>query len=369
MTASSPSTESLATLVRRGMTVALGDGVGAPSSVYGELSDASRSCGGVTLVLGWSPTQMLGLDFSAFERVVTLMGGYSMRRPVEAGEVEQLPVRLGTTPSLLHRSLRPDLLVMSARRCSAGDFVFTSEVSWQRAAVLAGARVAIVERENAPRADSGPPIQPDRVSIVGASVASTAQQAWAVPNDMDRTIADRVGKLVSPGCRIQFAPGPLGAAVLDARSVPVIVDSGILTDDVVRLDQRGLLLANPLGTYLAGSDLLYDWADCRRILDGVEWTHDPGRLASDPPLVAVNTASANRCRWSSERRRGRRVRNRWHRWPTRLRRGCFDVVARVEHHRRSDAARREDDVGGSSRLSGEYAVTRCRTRRHRAWRS
>jgi acyl-CoA hydrolase len=79
------------------------------------------------------------------------------------------------------------------------------------------------------------------------------------------------------------------------RGRPVHVDSGLLGDGVVDLDDAGLLASDPVATYLVGTQRLYAWADARGraghpVLHGVEHTHDPVRLASEPPLVAVNTA-------------------------------------------------------------------------------
>jgi acyl-CoA hydrolase len=69
------------------------------------------------------------------------------------------------------------------------------------------------------------------------------------------------------------------------------VDSGLLPESVVDLDERGLLLA-ATATYLVGTRRLYEWADGKPLLGPVEIVHDPSRLA-DPlpaPLIAVNTA-------------------------------------------------------------------------------
>jgi acyl-CoA hydrolase len=72
--------------------------------------------------------------------------------------------------------------------------------------------------------------------------------------------------------------------------VPLHIDTGMLTDGVVDLDRRGLLASMPSATYLFGSDSLYQWADGRPIVRGLDFTHDFTRLCRGAPLVAVNTA-------------------------------------------------------------------------------
>ena len=58
----------------------------------------------------------------------------------------------------------------------------------------------------------------------------------------------------------------------------------------MNLDRRGLLRGEPVGTYLAGGPELCDWADGRRLLHRLEYTHDVGRLSTGRALIAVNTA-------------------------------------------------------------------------------
>src|SRR5271154_1902150 len=152
----------LADLIRPGMTVALGDGFGAPRAVSAELSRAAARAGGVRLILGWVPVADPGLDFAAFADVRTVMPGWGLRDGVAAGVVRFPPVRMSAVPALLHGPWRPDLLVASLVPCSGG-YAFGSEVSWQRAAIAAGATVAAVISRGAPRADAGEPLDPDRI--------------------------------------------------------------------------------------------------------------------------------------------------------------------------------------------------------------
>ena len=110
------------------------------------------------------------------------------------------------------------------------------------------------------------------------------------PEPIHDALADAVLQLVPEGARIQYGPGQLGTALLRRAQVPLHIDTGLLTDAVVDLDRRGLLVGTPSATYLLGSDSLYDWADGRPILRGIDYTHDLTRLSRGLPLVAVNTA-------------------------------------------------------------------------------
>lgn len=148
------------------MTVAVGDGFGAPRSVSRQLSETAARCGGVRLILGWVPKHDPGLDFTAFADVRTFMPGWGLRRATDAGQVSFAPVRMSAVPALLHGPWRPDLLVATVVPAHGG-FQFGSEVSWQRAAISAGAFVAAVVSYGAPHADAGSPLPDGQVLVVG----------------------------------------------------------------------------------------------------------------------------------------------------------------------------------------------------------
>jgi hypothetical protein len=281
------------------MTVAVGDGFGAPRAVSAELSRAAARAGGVRLILGWVPTADPDLDLAAFADVRTVMPGWGLRDGVAAGLVRFPPVSMSAVPALLHGPWRPDLLVASlvpAGGSSAGGgssrragYAFGSEVSWQRAAIGAGAAVAAVVSRGAPRADAGEPLDQDRVVVVGEETAPPGVLRDTPPKPGHQEIARRVAQLIREGARLQVGPGPVGDALLRRLTVPVRIDSGLLPGSVISLASRGLLIGDPVATYLAGGPRLYEWADGRPLLHPIEYTHDPGRLSASP-FIAVNTA-------------------------------------------------------------------------------
>ena len=278
----------IADLIRPGMTVAVGDGFGAPRAVSAELSRAAARAGGVRLILGWVPRADPDLDLAAFADVRTFMPGWGLRDGVAAGLVRFPPVRLSAVPALLHGPWRPDLLVASLVR-AGGGYAFGSEVSWQRAAIGAGATVAAVISRGAPRADAGEPLDRDRVMAVGEEKEPPGVLRVTPPTPEHEEIARRVASLVPEGVRLQVGPSPVGDALLRTLTVPVTLDSGLLPDSVIDLASRGLLIGDPVATYLAGGPRLYEWADGRPVLHPIEYTHDLGRLSAGP-FIAVNTA-------------------------------------------------------------------------------
>ncbi|HEY1839719.1 MAG TPA: acetyl-CoA hydrolase/transferase C-terminal domain-containing protein [Mycobacterium sp.] len=288
-------TAALRGVLRSGMTVALGDGVGAlrcvddGGSVGAALSAAAREVGSVRLVLGWLPAPVDGLDTDAFADVVALMPGWGVREILRSPKARFLPTRLAAIPALLADVLRPDVLLTRVVRRN-GLLQLGTEVSWQRAVIDCGTRTLAVIDTSAPAADAGPALDPSGVEVLGTVGSGPARVPEREPEPIHDALADAVLQWLPDDARIQYGPGQLGTALLRRAQVPLYIDTGLLTDAVVDLDRRGLLAGTPSATYLLGSDSLYDWADGRPILRGLDYTHDLTRLSRGRPLVAVNTA-------------------------------------------------------------------------------
>jgi acyl-CoA hydrolase len=276
--------------LRAGALVAVGDGAGSPIGLRDALADAAREVGGVRALLGWSfelpidPT-----DRAAFTECRAHMGGYASRRALRSGDATYLPVRLGSLPAALRSHLRPDVLVAGLRPGRDG-LVFGTEVAWMRAAIDAGATVLAEVNTALPDASDGVPVPDAQVVVVAETHRPPLELPRPEPTDVDLAIGRNVAALIPEGASIQFGPGAVSDSVLRSLEVSVRVDSGLLTDAVVELDERGLLVGTPRGAYLAGTSRLYEWSDGKPLVAPVELTHDLGRLSAVECFVAVNTA-------------------------------------------------------------------------------
>lgn len=282
--------------LRPGMTIALGDGVGGlralddGTCMLGEISSAAGEVGGVRLILGWSPLPLAGLLPDAFAQVITLMPGWGARALTAATVTRSIPTSMSAIPALLAGPLGPDLLItrMVAR---GGTLAFSTEVSWQQGLIDAGVPVWAVIDGSAPAAGAvRRGVAGADIDVVGLCSDGPAPMPGRAPEAVHEELADNVLRLVPPGARLQYGPGQLGTAILQRAKVPLAIDTGLLTDAVVDLDRRGLLVGVPSAAYLLGGEELFAWADGQEILRGIEYTHDVTRLASGGPFVSVNTA-------------------------------------------------------------------------------
>lgn len=276
-------------------TIALGDGVGAVNAMAGNLSvgeTVSAFAGSrpaVTLVLGWSPVAPQGITPDDFARIVLLMPGWGVRSLLPNPVTSAVPVSMAAVPGLLAGHLRPDVLITRVARRADG-LHFCTEVSWQQAMVRSGVPVWAVFDDSAPVASAEPPLPAEAVTIIGRSGDQPASIPSKPAQPIHDALADRVLDLIPAGARVQYGPGQLGTALLQRSTKPLAVDTGLLTDAVMDLERRGLLIGDPSATYLFGTAELYAWADGRPILRGIEHSHDTSRLSRGEPFFAVNTA-------------------------------------------------------------------------------
>ncbi|PQM47934.1 Propionyl-CoA:succinate CoA transferase [Mycobacterium talmoniae] len=285
----------LRSFLQRGMTVALGDGVGAVRClddgvpICSAISRVAADVGSIGLILGWLPGVLEGLDTAAFADIVALMPGWGMRDVLRSPKARFVPTSLASIPALLAGPLRPSVLITRLVERD-GLLYFGTEVSWQREVIDAGVPVLAFIDTVAPAASAEAPLDPGRVRVVGRTDDGPIALLPKEPAPVHNALAERVLRFVPAGARLQYGPGQLGTALLRQVQVPLRIDTGLLTDAVVELDQRGLLVGEPAATYLIGSEVLYEWSEGRRILRGIDYTHDLIRLSRGEPFVAVNTA-------------------------------------------------------------------------------
>lgn len=276
--------------VQPGALVAVADGASAPVELFAALSHRAREIGTVRLLLGWSLTPLDALDLDAFASVTVVMGGYFTTPLLRSHAAHYVPVRFGALRSVLTSQLRPDVLIAAVVDRRDG-WHFTTDVGWQRVLVDAGIPIIGVVRPG-PSGDGGVAIPSSQLALtaVDSNRYIPAESSPLPSNPLIECVAEHVVGLIKPGVRLQYAPGAMGAEVLRQLEVPVQLDTGVLGDISRELDERGLLSGTPIAPYCIGDDATLAWVDRKRSLAGVEVTHDPARLVTGPPFVAVNTA-------------------------------------------------------------------------------
>ncbi|HUE59437.1 MAG TPA: acetyl-CoA hydrolase/transferase C-terminal domain-containing protein, partial [Acidimicrobiales bacterium] len=111
------------------------------------------------------------------------------------------------------------------------------------------------------------------------------------PAPAHERIGDLVAGLIPEGATIQWGPGAIAASGIASIRRPVRVRSGLVTDELVSLEQTGLLEAPAEAAYLWGSGALRQMVnDGRLLLRGIEHTHDLTAISGIERFIAINTA-------------------------------------------------------------------------------
>jgi acyl-CoA hydrolase len=264
------------------------DGPGSPTSSPAHvLSAAGLAPGPVDVVLGWTVEAPAWLDELEPGRARTILGGYALTPHVAAGRIRYVPVRLSAIPRLLAGPWRPDVAVVAGIRRRDG-FTTRTSPGWVRAATEHAAAV-VVEVADGP--DLGGPEITGRITTTLPGDGPVAPAPSLSTGTIADAIATQAAALIPEGATVEYGAGELPDAVVRALDRPVSIRTGLATDALVALAERGLLRGPARAAYLRGGSALRAMAmagDLRLV--GTEETHDPAVLASIPRFVAVNTA-------------------------------------------------------------------------------
>lgn len=268
--------------------VAYGDGPWAPTvdpATVARLCDLDEP----DVLLGWAVEELPWLEAMPPGRVTGLSAGYRLGRGVAAGVVQVRSTAISAMPALLEGELRPDVAIVSGRPSGTG-FVFGPSVGWAHAAARLARRGVVVDVRPGLPAYDAPPI-PGEILAVVEGPAVPLSPAGRPPTAIEEAIGARVAELIPPGATLELGVGTVVDAAAAALAVGVRIRSGLVTDALVRLDRRGLLLDRAETTYAWGGDGLAALGAAGRLrLVPSDLSHDIDRLAGFEQFTAVNSA-------------------------------------------------------------------------------
>lgn len=240
------------------------------------------------LLLGWMPEDRPWLHSSDL-RGWTIMAGYALGSAIDDGRLRYLPIRLSAVPRLLRDSFVPDVAVVTAVR-RGDDLVFGSSVGWGPALVRT-ARSLIVEIDEEGADLGGPPITGPIAATVSRPPSTVTVPLPRRPDDLDREVGRHVASMLPGEATLQVGPGGIADAVLDSLEQPVRIASGLVSDAVAALEDRGLLVGRAEAAYAWGGAPLRRLADAGKlVLLPIEQTHDLTAISARERFVACNTA-------------------------------------------------------------------------------
>jgi acyl-CoA hydrolase len=277
--------------VSRAIHLWYGDGVDSPRTgpsealaAAGLAADAEDSL----VTLGWTVERHAWLDDPSF-RARTVVAGFGLTTAIAEGRVGALPVRLSAVPRMIQQD-SPDVAIVTGVR--RGDrLAFRASVGWGDVLARHAGRVVVEVDEHG--ADLGAPlIEGNIVATIARPGAPTAAAAAARPADeLDLRIGELVASLLPEAPTLQFGPGGIGEGIARSLGRPVSIWSGLVTDAMAELHDRGLLLAPAVAGYAWGGEPIERLAAAGMLrLMSSTTTHDVTALSAMPRLVGCNTA-------------------------------------------------------------------------------
>jgi hypothetical protein len=269
------------------LLIAYADGPVAPRISPAEVLTAAGLDGPCSVFLGLMVERLDWLDDPDL-RGSTFMAGYALSRAVAAGRLVPLSVRLSALPSMLAE--RPaDVGVIAAVRRGDG-YAFAGTVGWGDVLARTARRIVIELDEHG--ADlGGPPIEGEIVAVVDRPVAELRAAAQRPADEIDLRIGALVASLVPDDATLQFGPGGIGEGIASALHQPLRIRSGLLTDAMALLHERGLLAEPAVAAYTWGGRPIVRLAEAGMLrLTSITETNEPGLISAVPRFVACNTA-------------------------------------------------------------------------------
>ena len=264
-----------------------------------------------------SPRRLLSLSDSALARYRLFMINAQAPLPDRDGVIyetpfvgpgmrhggdrlDYLPMRLSLVPDLFDRARAPDLVLLHTSTVWAGRVSLGIEVNIMVAAIEAtrarGGLVVAQLNSHMPYTLGDGEIDTDLIDLAIEVDQDLPSPESTSSGPVAAAIGGRVADLVDDGSTLQLGIGTIPDAVLAALTARrgLAVWSEMISDGILDLEQQGAMdRARPIvASFLFGSPELYRWVDHnpRVRMMRTETTNDPGMIARQPAMVAINAA-------------------------------------------------------------------------------
>jgi acyl-CoA hydrolase len=258
--------------------------------------------------------QMLGMcegeapyaapELSRSFRVNTVFVSDNVRRAVQEGRADYLPVFLSEVPKLFRSGLLPlDVALVTVSPpdrhgfCSLGVSVDVS-----RAAVQSAKTVIAQVNRHMPRTHGDGLIHVDAIDFLVEGDDPLVEAAPVPVDDVSRAIGRHCAELVDDGATLQIGVGAIPDATLAALSGHhrLGVHTEMLSEGIVDLVEKGVITGDAkrvhpgkiVGTFAMGTKRLYDFLDDNPlvVMLDVAYVNDTAVIRRNPKVTAINSA-------------------------------------------------------------------------------
>ncbi len=291
----------LASIVRRGDTVAWGQATAEPLSLTEALMAQRQAIGAFEVFLGISLSPTPSPEFTDCVSFSSYCGSGTNRALARAGKLEILPCHYSQLPEILEKKV--DVLMLQlAPPDGDGNYGLGCALEYL-APLLESARVRIAEvNDQAPWTHGERTLRDTDLDYVIHTSRPPVELRHPAPTEVERAVARRAAALVEDGSTVQLGLGTLPEAILaelgDRRDLGV--HTGAMGDAMAELMRRGVI-TNARKTIDRGVTVAGVLLGSRRVFElahrnpavqlrGVSYTHGADVLARIERFVAINSA-------------------------------------------------------------------------------
>ncbi|MDP1823781.1 MAG: acetyl-CoA hydrolase/transferase C-terminal domain-containing protein [Archangium sp.] len=243
-------------------------------------------------------------EFEGRFRSVSLFTGAQLRKPIEEGRADFVPIFLSDIPRLFtSRQVPLDAVLLQLSppdangHCTLGTSVDTAK------AASDSARVILAEiNEQMPRTHGRSIVEFERITAFTRSDRPLHEAEHAAEGQVEARIGEIIAGLVEDGSTLQMGIGAIPDAVLarlhDKHDLGIHTE--MFSDNVVDLMREGVITnrlkkvhtGRTVTSFVTGSKRLYDFVDDNLIVEfhPCDRTNDTALIRENPKVVAINSA-------------------------------------------------------------------------------
>src|SRR5262245_59271827 len=230
--------------------------------------------------------------------------GPALRRPVEEGRAEFIPVFLFDIPGLfVSRSIPLDVALLQLSPPDAhGNCTLGTSIDAAKAAADA-ARIVLAEiNDRMPRTHGNSVVAFERVT----AFVHTSRPLLAVPagepSETEQRIGELVAGLIDDGATLQMGIGAIPDAVLSrlGNKHDLSVHTEMFSDGLIPLIENGVVTnrhkvlhpGRTVTSFVTGSQALYDFVQDNQLVEfhPCDRTNDTALIRKNPKVCAINAA-------------------------------------------------------------------------------
>lgn len=233
-----------------------------------------------------------------------LFVGSNVRKAVNEGSADYLPIFLSEVPGLFRKDILPiDMALVQVSPpdkhgyCSLGVSVDAS-----RAALQSAKRAIALVNPQMPRTHGDGIFHASRFNALVRTDEPLHELTIPEPNDVEKKIGAHVAELVEDGATLQMGIGAIPNAVLqslgDHKNLGIHTE--MFSDGVIDLVEKGVINGKNKAThpekivagFVMGSRRLYDFVDDNPMISmlDIEYVNDTAVIRKNPKVTAINSA-------------------------------------------------------------------------------